>query len=198
MRSSHRSQAHPDTRLGPDPCSHPCGNQLRPAMPAYPGMCLYTMIDDPATPNRVSATPPPTSSDTATPDQNTASACDGASAYTHDRVDVFDRVQTCACELVQLLHRMPVSSRKKQTAIRLLVKVIRLVTPSGHRAETMGPAAQPPKTTHGNGTISMGSSSPGTASKTRRNNSADDASDSHSDTTKSAKNRPDDFSLVDS
>ena len=149
------------------------------------------MIDESAAPDRMSATSSPTSRDTATSEQNSAPVQDGMSSCTRDNDDLFNRVQTCARELVQLLHRMPVSSRKKQTAIRLLVKVIRLVTPNEHRPVAAGSAADALKTAHGNGTLSEQSSNSDTGSETRRENSTDGASDSHSDATEPVTNRPD-------
>jgi hypothetical protein len=149
------------------------------------------MIDESAAPDRMSATSSPTSRETATSEQNSAPVQDGMSSYTRDNDDLFNRVQTCARELVQLLHRMPVSSRKKQAAIRLLVKVIRVVTPNGHRPVAAGSAADALKTVHGNGTLSEQSSNSDAGSKTRRENSTDGASDSHSDATEPVGNRPD-------
>ncbi len=185
MRSSHRSQAHPDTRLGPAPCSHACGNRLRPAVLTYPTTCLYAMIDDSAAHNRISSAPT-SEVDSASASEQTENA-DGA----RGQRELIDRMQMCARELVQLLHRMPMASRRKQSAIRLLVKVIRLATPDGVQPATTadGTASTPADSNHvaRNGTVSTGSSR---ADSSGRSESLPDRSDVSSDGHESSTNRP--------
>jgi hypothetical protein len=195
MRSSHRSQAHPDTRLGPDPCSHTCGNRLRSAVLAYPTTRPDTMSDDSAAHNRLSSAP---ASDT---NRTSASGQTENAGDVHDDFEWVEQMQMCAREFVHLLHRMPVSSGKKQTAIRLLVKVVRLVTPDElHRSATDDtasntavpntaafntaaakqavPSQAVPSQITGNGTVSTGSSRAGA---TEPSEGAPDLSDPRSD-----------------
>jgi len=90
------------------------------------------MSDDFAAHNQMSSAP---ASDT---DRTSASGQTESAGDVRDDLEWVEQMQMCARELVHLLHRMPVSSRKKQTAIQLLVKVIRLVTPDELRSASTG------------------------------------------------------------
>lgn len=122
-------------------------------------------------------------------DDESASDQGETSGASRGDVEIVERMQVCARELVHLLHRMPVSSRKKQTAIRLLVKVIRLVTPNGLRPTTAGNAPSPAES--GNGTVSSGSSRPGTSESTPRSDKrSEEASNARSNTPDASTRRP--------
>ncbi|PEN14762.1 hypothetical protein CRI94_00240 [Longibacter salinarum] len=70
-----------------------------------------------------------------------------------------ERLQTCAREFVRLLHDMPVSSTRKQTAIRLLIKAVRLVTPDPSASSGLDSDLGSPDTSdEGSGIQSLGSS----------------------------------------
>jgi len=120
MRSSHRLRAHPDTRPGPDPCSQASGNPTASIPgPSHPADDRTVMS------LRSSSSRDPASSHASsnTDREETTSDTD---AETRSRAE---RLQACAREFLHLLHGMPVSTARKQTAIRLLIKAVRLITP---------------------------------------------------------------------
>lgn len=128
MRSSHRLRAHPDTRPGPDPCSQVTGNSTaRLPGPSHPADDRTVMSP------RSSSSRDPASSHASSDIDREETASD-TDAETRSRAE---RLQSCAREFLHLLHGMPVSTARKQTAIRLLIKAVRLITP---KASIEGPA----------------------------------------------------------
>jgi hypothetical protein len=104
----------------------------------------------------------------------------------HGDPELMEQMQVCARELVHLLHRMPVASRKKQTAIRLLVKVIRLVTPGEPHLATPD-ALRPAPVGENSGAVY--SKTP-RAKTSERSEGASEAADARPNQSDSASRRP--------